>query len=336
MNSTHPLIDVKDLKKSFKVHKKQAGLSGSFKSLFKRQFVNKEALKGISLEVHAGEILGLVGANGAGKTTLVKILSGIIYPDSGQVSVLGYQPWKRDNSFKKQIALIMGQKAQLWWDLPAEDCYLLLKEIYDIATSDFKERLDELAQTLEVTQLLNTPIRRLSLGERMKMELIAALLHRPKVIYLDEPTIGLDISAQKALRKFLREYQLKYAPAIILTSHYMEDIQELCERIVIVRQGEKVFDGATKSILDQTGNIKQIQLELEKELPAEVITTILQQHEAKLISFSSGTTLTISLQKDSFSHTFGSLVTALSVKDFNTLETDIGDVIEQIMKHGAS
>jgi ABC-2 type transport system ATP-binding protein len=252
------MIIVKNLKKSFKVHKKQAGVKASIKSLFKREYKNVEALKGISLEIEPGELVGLVGGNGAGKTTLSKILSGIIIPTSGEVSVYGFTPFNKDIAFKKQMALIMGQKNQLWWDLPASDCFLLLKEIYSIEEADFNKRVNELSELLEVTELLGIQVRRLSLGERMKMELIATLLHQPRVIFLDEPTIGLDITAQKAVRKFLLYYQEQYKPMMILTSHYMQDISALCKRVMVMRKGELVYDGELKDLKTEFANKKRI------------------------------------------------------------------------------
>ncbi|MHC4162708.1 MAG: ABC transporter ATP-binding protein, partial [Planctomycetota bacterium] len=225
------MIRVHELSKTFYVHKKAPGLRASLKSLFRRERVAKHAVAGVSLEVKEGEIVGLLGPNGAGKTTLVKMLAGIIHPTAGEAQVLGFTPWERDNRFRRQIALIMGQKAQLWWDLPAADCFLLLKEIYRVRDAEYKETLAYLTGVLDVEQQLNIQIRRLSLGERMKMELIAVLLHRPRVVFLDEPTIGLDLSAQRSIRDFILRYREEHKPAMILTSHYMEDIQRLCERI---------------------------------------------------------------------------------------------------------
>jgi len=226
--------------------KKFSGENGIDKKLGRN--VEKWAVKDISFSVGPGEIVGLVGANGAGKTTLVKILSGIVYPTSGDAKVLGYTPWERSSALRKQVALIMGPKAQLWWDLPAADCFLLLKEIYEIPKADFKKNLDFLVKVLGVSGQLKIQIRRLSLGERMKMELIAALLHSPKVVFLDDPTIGLDITAQRAVRKFILSYKQERSPAMILTSHYMEDIEELCERLIIIREGSIVYDGPTQKI----------------------------------------------------------------------------------------
>jgi ABC-2 type transport system ATP-binding protein len=260
------MIHVENLSKSFRIHEKQAGLKGSMQALFHRKWKEKHALKNVSLKVSPGEIVGLIGANGAGKTTLVKLLAGIIHPTSGSARVLDYVPWERDNRLRKQIALIMGQKAQLWWDLPAADCFLLLKEIYQIPDEVFKHDLDRLTHSLGVGQQLNTQIRRLSLGERMKMELIAALLHRPKVVFLDEPTIGLDLNAQKAIREFILEYRKEYQPAMIITSHYMEDIERLCERIVIIREGQFVYDGSLAKVINQYAGYKVITAKLSEQV----------------------------------------------------------------------
>lgn len=260
------MIHVQNVSKTYRVHQKDPGLKGSLRSLFFRKWEDKNALVNVSLNVEAGEIVGLVGANGAGKTTLVKILAGIIARSSGEVSVLEHDPWHRRNAFRRNIALIMGQKAQLWWDLPAADCFLLLREIYEIPLADYRQRLDFLAQTLDVTNLLTTQIRRLSLGERMKMELIAALLHQPKVVFLDEPTIGLDISAQRAIRAFILDYRKKHQPAMLVTSHYMDDIESLCRRIVILRKGAVVYDGSLEQIVRDYATHKIVKAQLDHSL----------------------------------------------------------------------
>ena len=259
------MIEVQKLSKTFTVHKKEPGLLGSIRSLFQREDIEKRAVREVSFSVGEGEIVGLVGANGAGKTTIVKMLAGIIYPTSGLARVLGFTPWERDNRFRRQIALIMGQKAQLWWDLPAADCFLLLKEIYQIPEDRYRSTLAYLSDALEVRSELQVQIRRLSLGERMKMELIAALLHAPRVVYLDEPTIGLDLSAQRAIRDFLLQYRTDRRPAMILTSHYMEDIERLCRRLVILREGQIVFDGSIEEVLAQYAEQKVITAHLSKD-----------------------------------------------------------------------
>jgi ABC-2 type transport system ATP-binding protein len=258
------MIEVNGLSKTYHVHRKAPGLVGSLKSLFARERIEKHAVRSVSFRVEEGEIVGLVGANGAGKTTLVKMLTGIIHPTSGEARVLGFVPWERDNRLRRRIALIMGQKAQLWWDLPAADCFLLLKEIYRIPHHEYRETLAYLTSVLDVGRELNIQIRRLSLGERMKMELIAALLHGPRAVFLDEPTIGLDIGAQRAIRDFLLEYRERHRPAMILTSHYMEDIQRLCERILIIRQGEIVYDGSLQRVKEHYAVHKVIRAHLHR------------------------------------------------------------------------
>jgi ABC-2 type transport system ATP-binding protein len=326
------MIEVDKITKTFKTHKKDPGFMGSVRALFRREWVEKRALDAVSLKVSAGEILGLVGANGAGKTTLVKILAGIIYPTSGNASVLGFKPWERRNAFRRQIALIMGQKAQLWWDLPAADCYLLLKEIYQIPKADFDSRLDELVTTLAVRDQLRVPIRSLSLGERMKMELIAALLHRPKVIFLDEPTIGLDITAQRAMRNFLRSYSKQYKPAIILTSHYMEDIEELCERIVVIRNGSFVYDGPLSTILEKVSSDRLISAQLpighrDAPLPKFSHAEVMAREE---------NVLKIRTPRDHVGQTLSELLAATTVVDLDIEEEDITFVIEKLMRTGVA
>lgn len=252
------MIQVDNLHKEFRVHQKEAGLLASLRGLFQRHTVTKLAVDHVSFQVAPGEILGLVGANGAGKTTIVKMLAGIIHPSGGRVRVLGHDPWQRHNDFRRRIALIMGQKAQLWWDLPAADCFLLLREIYQVPVREHEEMLNFLLDLLDVRGELGIQIRRLSLGERMKMELIAALLHRPQVVFLDEPTIGLDLAAQHAIRDFILSYRQEVSPAMILTSHYMEDIERLCKRIIIMRDGRFIFDGPLVEVVSRFASHKII------------------------------------------------------------------------------
>lgn len=322
------MIRCENLSKSYFVHKKEPGLRGSVKALLSRQRVEKRALDKISLSIAPGEILGLVGANGAGKTTLVKILSGIIHPTSGQAAIMGHTPWHRDIGFRRKIALIMGQKAQLWWDLPAADCFTLLKEIYQIPDQEFSTRLNELSQALEVGQQLNIQIRRLSLGERMKMELIAALLHRPEVVFLDEPTIGLDLSSQKAIRKFLLEYRRKYRPIMILTSHYMEDIESLCERIAIIREGKVIFDGPLRKISEQHGTHRILSLRLTGSQGLDYAIDGAERIEA------SAEGLKLRVERHRLKEVASRVFADLPVEDLSIEEEDVALLIEKIMKFG--
>lgn len=237
------IIEVNQVRRVFSSVKKSEGLKGAIGLITRPEYQEHEALKGVSFSLEPGSFNGLIGANGAGKTTLLKILSGLIPPSSGQVRVLGYEPFLRALDFRRKISLVMGQKAQLWWDLPAIDAFDLLKAIYEIPTPKYRERLNTLSEILDVQSHLQTQIRRLSLGERMKMELIGAILHWPQVIFLDEPTIGLDVLAAHKLREFLKVFNQKEKATIILTSHNMDDIERLCSRVLILRSGELIFDG---------------------------------------------------------------------------------------------
>ena len=243
-------IEIKKLNKVYFSQKKEPGIMAGIKDLFNPKILEIKAVDDISFTIEEGELVGFLGPNGAGKTTTLKMLSGIIKPTSGEASVLGHDPWKRENAYKKQFALLMGQKNQLWWDLPVTESFLLNQKIYGIAEKDFREALDELVALLDVSKILDIQVRKLSLGERMKCELIAALLHRPKVLYLDEPTIGLDVIAQKSIRDFLIRYNREKKITILLTSHYMDDIEQLCDRIIIINQ--KIFyDGPLADLLEK-------------------------------------------------------------------------------------
>jgi ABC-2 type transport system ATP-binding protein len=238
------MIEVQHLTRIFRTYKKQPGFWGGVKGLLRREFEETIAANDVSFSIAEGEFVGFLGPNGAGKTTTLKMLSGLIYPSSGTARVAGFDPTKRENAYRRIFALVLGQKNQLWWDLPAIESFHLLRAIYGLPQEEFKATLDELVTLLDVEKKLNVMVRELSLGERMKMELIAALLHRPRVLFLDEPTIGLDVVSQKAVRRFLREYNRKHRVTILLTSHYMADIQALCERVIVIHKGRKIYDGA--------------------------------------------------------------------------------------------
>ncbi len=243
-------IEVKGLSKTYEYYKKQAGLWNSVKSLFSREKLFTQAVKDVNFSIEEGEFVGFLGPNGAGKTTTLKMLSGILYPTSGVASVLGHTPWKRQKEFQKQFALVMGQKNQLWWDLPAMESFILNKEIYEVPDDQFKKTLDELTELLDIKHIVDVQVRKLSLGERMKCELVAALLHSPKVLFLDEPTIGLDVVSQNNIREFLKKYNKEKKITIVLTSHYMEDVEELCERVIIINHGELIYDGKLAKLID--------------------------------------------------------------------------------------
>ncbi len=323
------MIHVENLNKNFYVHKKEPGLKGSLKSLFKRQRIEKKALDNLNLDISEGEIIGLIGSNGAGKTTLTKILSGIIHPTSGTVSVMGYNPWDRNDHYRSQMAVIMGQKAQLWWDLPAMDGFLLLKEIYQIPPKDFYNRIEFLSEYLNIKEQLNIQIRKLSLGERMKVELMAALLHGPKVIFLDEPTIGLDLSAQKAVRSFIKEYRKEYNPTMILTSHYMDDIEELCPRISILKEGRKVYDGSLSLLHQKYATNKIISIDAKTENSYEILKANLPKEMGKVERLDRK--VIVYTPRDKAMDTTKYILSQLEVQDFNISEQVVGDVIESIL-----
>lgn len=253
-------IDVKNLTKIYSVFQKEPGFSGTIKSLFRRKYQKIKALEDISFEIKEGELVGFIGPNGAGKTTTLKVLSGLLHPTSGQVNVLGHIPWQRKPEFQKQFAFVAGQKNQLWWDLPAYETFLLNKEIYEVSDKDFKERIAYLSQILDISDLLKTQVKKLSLGQRMKAELIAALIHSPSVLFLDEPTIGLDVVAQNSMREFIKNYNENFNSTIVLTSHYMGDVEKLCRRVIIIDKGKILYDGRLSKIVQKFAKYKIVSL----------------------------------------------------------------------------
>ena len=256
-----PIIEVRQLAKSYRVYNKREGLADSVRGLFRREYREVNAVQGIDLTVEQGEFVAFLGPNGAGKTTTLKLLSGVINPTSGSASVMGFTPWQRKNEYRRRFALVMGQKNQLWWDLPAQESYRLHQQIYGVPAEEFNGTLAELTDLLDVGGLLSRPVRELSLGERMKMELIAALLHRPEVLFLDEPTIGLDVIAQHNIQQFLKYYQEKRKITILLTSHYMKDIAALCKRVVIIAGGRIEYDGSLSGVIDNFSGHKVMTLQ---------------------------------------------------------------------------
>src|SRR5437870_4034013 len=255
-----PIIEAEGLSKTYRVFQKMEGLLGAVRGLFRREYKEVRAVDQVSFRIEPGEIVGFLGPNGAGKTTTLKMLSGLIFPTSGSARVLGHVPWERTDAFRRSFSLVMGQKNQLWWDLPAADSFQLHREIYSLPNDQFQRTLGELTELFGVQQLTRQPVRELSLGERMKMELIAALLHQPKLLLLDEPTIGLDVVAQVTIQRCLREYNASRGVTILLTSHYMRDVEALCKRVLVITQGKLVYDGALAGITEQFGRHKLVKL----------------------------------------------------------------------------
>jgi ABC-2 type transport system ATP-binding protein len=265
-----PIIEAKGLTKTYRVVQKNPGLAGAMRSLFRRQYKEVRAVADVSFQIEPGEMVAFLGPNGAGKTTTLKMLSGLIYPTSGTASVLGFTPWERPDAFRRRFALVMGQKNQLWWDLPAGDSFQLHREIYSLPADAFNRTLGALTELFGVKELTRQPVRELSLGERMKMELIAALLHEPQLLLLDEPTIGLDVVAQVAILRCLKEYNATRGVTLLLTSHYMRDVEALCSRVLVITHGRVIYDGLLAGITERFGRSKLVRLQFAgEETPAD-------------------------------------------------------------------
>ena len=317
-------ISVSHLTKHFRIYKKEAGLAGSIRSLFSRTYETSKAVDDISFTIEQGELIGFIGPNGAGKTTTLKCLSGLIYPTSGEISVLGYKPFDRNYDYLRSISLLMGQKSQLWWDLPPIESYLLYKEMYDIAETHFRKILDELVELLDLSDILRVQVRKLSLGQRMKCELVAQLLHSPKILFLDEPTIGLDIVMQQKIRSFVREYNQKYNATILLTSHYMDDVKELCKRVIIINHGRLLYDGDLSSLVSKHTQLKRISVVFEKEIP-----TMELEKWGSIISHE-GMSVVLEISKEKAPSVASHLLSTYPVADLTIEEPQIEEIISTI------
>lgn len=319
MNS--PIITLDHLKKYFTTPVKKEGLKASFASLFNREYKEIKAVDDISFEIGEGELVAFLGPNGAGKTTTLKMLSGILYPTSGTINVLGFKPQDRKPEFQKQIALVMGQKNQLWWDLPATDTFLLNKEIYGIPSTQYKKTLAELIDVLDVSDILTTPVRKLSLGQRMKCELIASLLHQPKILFLDEPTIGLDIVTQRKIRTFLLEYNKRAKTTIILTSHYMDDVKAVCDRVIMIDHGHKIYDGEIAKLFQKYANDKYLHVEFEDKVVKKNLSEI-----GNIIEFD-GTTAIIAVPREKHAEKAAALLKKFEITNLDIKEVELEDII---------
>jgi len=320
------VIEVSNLTKAFRTYKKQPGFAGTIKGLFHRQYEQTIAVNEVSFKIEPGELVGFLGPNGAGKTTTLKMLAGLLYPTSGTAKVLGYTPWERADGYRRQFALLLGQKNQLWWDLPARESLELNAKIYGIPQDRFERTVSEMTELLDVKEKLNVSVRELSLGERMKMELIASLLHEPKVLFLDEPTIGLDVTSQKTVRDFIRRHNAERKTTILLTSHYMADIQALCERVIIIDHGKTFFDGKLSEIVDRFADFKLITIQCEKsgDCAAESLAKYgeVVEKTPEAIKFK--------VKRDRVIPVCKALLDELPVSDIDIQEVPIEDVIRQI------
>ncbi|MBS0656654.1 MAG: ATP-binding cassette domain-containing protein [Verrucomicrobia bacterium] len=319
------VVEVRDLTKVYRVFKKEPGLAGAVKGLFSRRYEEVRAADAVSFQIQEGEFVGFLGPNGAGKTTVLKMLSGLLNPTSGSASVLGFTPWARENAFKRQFSLLMGQKNALWWDLPARESLELNRAIYEIPEAQYREVVGSLTELLGVRDKLDTIVRELSLGERMKMELISALLHRPRVLFLDEPTIGLDVVSQKKVREFLRDYNVRHRIVTVLTSHYMGDIEELCARVIIIDHGKLFFDGPLDEITARFAQDKIVAFEFEDQQPERAVPAGCGQLLER-----TPTSFRLQVPRAEVAEVCRRMFAEYRVKDLEVQETPIEDVIRRL------
>lgn len=317
-------IEVRDLCREYRVFRKSEGLFASVRGLIHREYTLVKAVRNVSFTIEEGEMVAFLGPNGAGKTTTLKLLSGLVVPTSGSATVLEHVPWKREVAYRRRFSLVTGQKEQLWWDLPAQESFRLHKEIYRISAHDYDRRLNELADLLDVQRLMSQPVRELSLGERMRMELIAALLHRPEVLFLDEPTIGLDVVSQRRVQEFLRQYQREQRITVILTSHYMKDVEALCERAIVINKGVVIHDGPLAGIIDRFSRHKIVELQFsDGRCPQglERFGRIVESRPPRV---------RIQVDKHRVSESLSSILSQHSVDDISVVERPLEDVIAEL------
>jgi ABC-2 type transport system ATP-binding protein len=323
-----PQICVQELSKTFHVPVRSEGLVASLKSLGRRQYQDVEAVRGISFDIQAGEIVGFIGPNGAGKTTTLKMLSGLLHPSKGKATILNHIPWERHPDYLRKISMVLGNKSQMLWDIPPLDSFRVLGEIYRVPKNEYQRTIDELVDLLDMDALLKKPVRNLSLGERMKCELVAGLLYQPKVIFLDEPTLGLDISMQGRLRYFLKEYNHLHGATIMLTSHYMVDVTALCPRVILIHRGELLYDGELKLLASRLAPFKLLRLSLRSSiLEDRSVGTLLSPYE--IIDRSNGS-LTLRISRDETPAITAHLLNNLPVADLSVEDPPIEAVIDQI------
>jgi len=323
-----PAIETRQLRKTYVSNKKAPGIKGGIKSLFSREKSTVEAVCGIDLTIEQGELVGFLGPNGAGKTTTLKMLSGILYPTSGEASVLGYTPSDRKPDMLRRISLVMGNKMQLWWDLPAWDSFMVLKEMYEVDDQRFKKRVDALIEALQLSDKVNTQVRKLSLGERMKCELVAALLHSPEIVFLDEPTIGLDVVSQKRIRDFLKELHSEDNCTVLLTSHYMQDVQELCKRVVVIDHGRVIFEGTLDTLTREFSDVRRIRLSFSQTVTVDDLTKY-----GKIVG-DVGDSAVLEVPRSETASATGALLQYLPVSDVAIEEIEVEEVIRKLFSEG--
>lgn len=322
------IITCDHLEKVYPVAIKEPGFKGTLSHFFQRQHRLVKAVQSVTFEVEPGEVVGFLGPNGAGKTTTLKMLTGLIHPSGGQVNVAGQIPFRRSSAFLEKITLVMGQKQQLLWDLPALDSLRINAAVYKISPREFQYRVDELSEMLSLGGKLTQPVRKLSLGERMKAELLAALLHRPQVLFLDEPTLGLDVNAQVSVREFLREYNHRYDATILLTSHYMADITALCDRVLLIHQGQLIYDGGLNQLMNRFAPYREVKLEL-MQTPDPI--TLEQYGEVEEIT---GREIRLLVRRETLTHTVSQILANLQVLDLTITDPPIEEIIRRVFQSG--
>ncbi|MEM6614277.1 MAG: ATP-binding cassette domain-containing protein [Cyanobacteria bacterium P01_C01_bin.72] len=331
------IIAVDNLSKIYPVAIKQPGLKGTLSHFFRRTYREIKAVQNVSFQIQPGEIVGFLGGNGAGKTTTLKMLTGLIHPSTGKVKVADYTPFRRQPQFLRKTSLVMGQKQQLLWDLPAIDSLKINAAVYNISDRIFKQRLQELATMLSIAEKLHQPVRKLSLGERMKAELLAALLHHPQVLFLDEPTLGLDVNAQVAVREFLQQYNAKYGATILLTSHYMADITALCDRVLLIHQGQLIYDGLLDDLLDRFAPYRQVKVELAQALSAEKLADFGEIESIQKGDESSETLVQevrFIVPREKLTATIANILAQLQVQDLSVSDPPIEEIIGRLFATG--
>ena len=324
MNPQSPVIQIDDLSKIYTVTEREAGLAAAMRSLVKRKTRDVRAVDGISFSVSKGEIVGFLGPNGAGKTTTLKMLSGLLYPTAGRAAVLGFRPWERNRDYLRRMTLVMGQRNQLVWDIPVIDTFELNRAVYRIPELEYRRAVDELTELLELSPLLRKPTRNLSLGERMKCEIAVSLLHRPLVLFLDEPTIGLDVTMQRRIRQFIAEYNQRTGATVLLTSHYMADVEALCKRVIVIHHGRLLYDGALSGLADRFAPFKTVEVELQNGTGGR----LMDQYGEVLVRSEGRVTLRV--PKVETASVTGRLLAEMDVADLTVQDPPIEDVIEQV------
>ena len=324
----HSQIQLDNLRKVYRVHEREAGAGASILSLFRRIYKEVKAVEDVSFSVLPGEVVGFLGPNGAGKTTTLKMLAGLLHPTGGEARVLGHIPWKREPDYLRQISLVMGNRNQLMWDIPAMDSFLVNQAIYQVPEKQFRETLDELVELLDLSTLLKKPVRGLSLGERMKCELAAALLHRPSVMFLDEPTLGVDVTMQGRIRQFIADHNLRLGATVLLTSHYMADVTALCKRVIVIHHGKLLYDGDLAALADRMAPFKNVRLDVESE---EIAARVADYGNVTEIQ---GTKVSLRLPRSETTAVVARLLAELPVVDLTVEDPPIEEVIEQVFKEG--